>query len=897
MTRPSTPPPLAERVLAAAVPDAQWRESILGDLREEFSALHARHGSMAARKWYWRQALTIGGRAVAARARGTSMRRESWTASVDVPDSAGWTAGLSRDVKYAWRSLLRRPGTTSVIVLTLGLALAANATTFSLVDALVLRPFRFPGVERIAFLATGDPQDRYIDKDSVAPADFLEWRRELQTVEHVSAAEWWDANLSGIEEPEQVAGFKVTPGFFEAIDVPMTLGRTFDPSEEVLGAHRRAILGDRLWRRRFAADASIVGRTVRLDGEPYEVIGIAPPGFSIPLGAEVWAPLAFDAATAAERRRGGLSVIGRIKDGHNLAAARAEVEGVVARQREAYPATNTARPITVTDFTTGFNDPGAGPFLMVWQAAAILLLLIACANVANLLLARGTERAHEFALRLALGAGRARLARQLLIEGALLSVAGFILALPLAAAGLGLARGAVPASLIRFVPGWRYLTLSPEVLLLTGLVAIAATLVFSLAPALYGGRAGVADTLRQGARNMTGAPQRQWMRNTLATAQVALTLALLFASGLVLSAANQAINGTLGFDKRNVLAARLVLPERPYATPESRRQFFDRVTGHLMRIPAVTSVGIISHIPYGGSSASTELWPEGVPLQQSEVRSVDYRRISPEYFEALRIPLLAGRTFNSGDRDSTQAVAIVSRRLAERYWPQGVPLGRRVKLSATGPWITVVGIVDDVMRDWFLQQKSPTVYRPINQDAPRALAFVVRTVGDPMSIATDMRRAVAVADRDQPILELKAMETLVSDKAGGISFVANALGIMAIIAFVLAVTGLYSLMAYVAGRRTQEIGVRLALGARPWQVIRLTTRQAVGITAVGTVAGAALSTGLGKLMESMLAGTVSSSLLQLAGLSALLFAVALLAAYLPARRAASIDPTTALRAD
>jgi putative ABC transport system permease protein len=804
---------------------------------------------------------------------------------------------VSRDVWYAWRSVVRRPGTTAVIVLTLGLALAANATTFSLVDALVLRPFRFPGVDRIAFLATGDPQDRYIDRDSVAPADFLEWRRELRTLDHVSAAEWWDANLSGIEEPEQVAGFKVTTGFFEAIGVRLTLGRTFDASEEVLGADRRAILGDALWRRRFAADRSIVGRTVRLDGEPYEVIGIAPPGFSIPLGAEVWAPLAFDAATAAERRRGALSVVGRIKDGHDLAAVRSEVEGVVARQREAYPVTNTARPITVIDFTTGFNDPGAGPFLLVWQAAAILLLLIACANVANLLLARGTERAHEFAMRLALGAGRRRLALQLFIEGALLSVAGFTLAVPLAYAGLGLARGAVPVSLIRFVPGWRYLALSPEVLLLTGLVAIAATLIFSVVPALYAGRAGVAETLRQGARGTTGGPQRQWMRNTLATAQVALTLALLFASGLVLSAADRAVNGTVGFDKRNVLAARLVLPERPYVTPESRRQFFDRVTEHMKRIPAVTSVGIISHIPYGGSSASTELWPEGVPLQQSDVRSVDYRRISAEYFEALRIPLLAGRAFNADDRDSMPAVAIVSRRLAERYWPQGTPLGRRIKLSATGPWITVVGVVDDVLRDWFLQQKSPTLYRPVSQDAPRALAFVVRTIGDPTSVASDMRRAVTAADPDQPILELKAMETLVADKAGGISFVANALGIMAIIAFVLAVTGLYSLIAYVAGRRTQEIGVRIALGARRWQVIRLTTRQAVGITAAGTAVGAALSAALGKLMESLLAGTVSNSLPQLAGLSAMLFGIALLAAYLPARRAASIDPTTALRAD
>ena len=428
-------------------------------------------------------------------------------------------------------------------------------------------------------------------------------------------------------------------------------------------------------------------------------------------------------------------------------------------------------------------------------------------------------------------------------------------------------------------------------------LAATATLLFALVPAIHAARAGVSEGLRHGRRGLTASRQRHWLRAALATAQVALTLALLFGSVLAIGAAYRATDGVFGFDKHNLLIARLMLPARPYAEPERRRQFINSVLDRMRAIPAVSSVAMISNLPYGGGNTSRDFWPEGAVIQPRDVRQVDYRRMSPDYFSTMRLPLVAGRGFDDGDRLDTLAVAVVSRGVADVYWPGQSAIGRRFKVAADGPWITVVGVVGDVLHDWFQQRRAPTVYRPLSQEAPFPHAFVVRTIGDPTSIAGDLRRAVASADPDQPVMELKSMEDHIADRTSGLTFVARALGVVAAIAFVLAITGLYSLIAFLASRRTQEIGVRMALGAGWWQVIRLATAQAVRITVAGIALGGLLAAALGRVLESVLQGGVSNSPWQLAGLIVLLTVVALAAAYFPARRAADIDPTVALRAD
>jgi putative ABC transport system permease protein len=889
------PPRLAERVLSLTVPDADWRNSILGDLREEFALEVKRRGLSAARKWYWAQVVSIGSRRLAARLGAQHGRTRPWLPPPDPGEGAGW-GGLTRDGAYAWRAILHRPGLSTTIVLTLALALAANSTIFALLDAIVLRPYRFPGVERLVVVASSDAND-LLDSESVANADYRDWRREITTISNLTAMEWWDANLSGLDRPEQIAGFHVTAEFFEAIGVPPALGRGFLAAEQTPGQHRRVVLGHDLWTNRFGANPAIVGQSVRFDGELYDVVGIAPAGFAVPLGAQVWAPLAYSSVEWNNRRGSNLRVFGRLVDGTSVEQANAEVAAIAERLRREYPDTNARRPVTVVDFITGMRDPGAARFLVVWQAAAILLLLIACANVANLLLARGAARAQEFGIRLALGAGRRRVIGQMLIEGAMFAMLAVLIALPLAWVGLTLSRASIPASVIRFVPGWRYISLSMPLFLLTAALGAIATFVFALIPALHAGKASVVDALRQSGRTTTASRRRDWGRNVLATAQVAVSLALLFASGLMLAASDRAVNGTLGFDKRDLLTAQVSLPTRTYADAEKRRQFITGVLDGMREVPAVVSAAMVSNMPGGGNNASREFWPEGVQLQPADVRQVFYRRMSDEYFTAMQIPLLAGRGFNTSDRSTTQPVAIVSRALAERYWPGQNPLGKRFSHASNGPLIAVVGVAGDVRHDWFRDVMTPTVYRPVLQDAPFTVAFVFRIHDDPTALSSEVRRAVAAVDPDQPVTAILSMEQVMVDRAAGITFIAQAVGIVAAIAFVFAVTGLYSLMSFIAARRTQEFGVRLALGASRWDVIRLTTQQALGITAVGAILGTLMSAGIGRVMESMLLGIVANSYTQLAALVVVLMLVALTAAYLPARRAANVDPATALRAD
>jgi putative ABC transport system permease protein len=562
-----------------------------------------------------------------------------------------------------------------------------------------------------------------------------------------------------------------------------------------------------------------------------------------------------------------------------------------------HPDTNGKRPFALVPFTVGMADPGAGAFLSVSQAASILLLLIACANIANLLLARSAERSQEFAMRLALGSGRLRLASQLFLEGLVLAAVATLLAVPLAWAGIGMSRASIPPSIVRFVPGWNYLTLSVPVFLTPAALGLIAMIAFSLVPAVQASRSAVMESLRAGARTVTASRHRQWLRNGLAAAQVALTLALLFGSGLMLSAADSAVNGALGFDKDNLLIGRLVLPERPYEQAEKRRQFVDAVLERVRQVPAVSSAAVVSALPYGGSNTSRGFYPEGVTLAPADVRLVDYRRASPDYLPTMKIPIVAGRGLTGADRADGPPVAVVSRMLAERYWPSADPIGRRFKLGADGEWITVVGVAGDVAHDWFQRLRRATVYRPLVQDPPYPQAFVLRTVGEPTAVASELRRAVAAADPDQPIIELKAMAELMSDRAAGVTFIARSLGVVALIALVLAMMGLYSLMAFNVSRRTQELGVRMALGATRWQVIGLTIGQGARITIAGLIVGGAAALGIGRLMESALFGSVSSSAGQLAVLVLLVALISFAASVVPAHRTSRVDPMAALKSE
>lgn len=888
-----------ERLLTIVVRDTEQRESMLGDLREESARVAQRAGAARAANWHRRQSFGIAVRYGVMRL----LRRKPpvrWISTADLEPQGPWWTGAARDVRYAWRAITQRPALSGAIIFTLALALAANSTTFSLLDALVLRPYRFAGVDRLIVATTGAQDNPFLDRINVTGADFREWREQAKTVTGWALYQWWDANLSGVDIPEQVPGFFVTPGYFSLLSAPPIMGREFLESESERGQHQRAVIGHGLWTRRFAADPNIVGKSIRLDGEPYEVVGVAPPGFNTPDGAEIWAPLALTAEQWANRRNENYGAVARLADGVELEQAQAELTAIIDTQRRDHPDTNHRRFAHIVSFTKGMADPGAGSFISIWQAAALLLLLIACANVANLLMARGAERASEYSIRLALGASRMRLFGQTLIEGLVLSIGAVLLSMPLIVVGLAMSRASIPASVLRFIPGWAFIRLDFELFTATALLGTVAMVTFSVLPAVQATKAQVSDTLRQSGRSLTPGRNRQWARSILATTQMALALALVFASTLAISAAYETVNGRLGFDKDNVLVAQLNLPERNYSDADTRRRFITDVSEAMRVIPAVADVGVVSIIPAAFNNSSRRVFPEGQDVTEQEAQTAQFRTATPEYFAAMKIPLMRGRLFNDNDRVDTPPVAILSTTLANRYWPDQDPIGKRFRLGLNGQrildgqWITVIGISGDIVHNWF-DRRLDMMYLPITQSAPYSVAIAVRTIGDPHALAGDLRRAVAKADADQPIAALDSLDTMVEERAAGFVFIARALGVVGVIALVLSIIGIYSLMAFLTAQRTQEMGVRMALGAGRWQVVRATTSRAIGITVAGTVIGSALAVGAGRVMESLLFGLVTTSFAQLAILVAVLGAVALLAAYVPARRASQIAPMSALR--
>ena len=531
----------AEQLVSVVVRDPEHRDSIKGDLREEHARQVRRLGPARAKRWHLRQSAGIALRYGVSRL----LRRKPpvrWITIAEYDTDARWWTGLSRDIRYAWRSVMQRPSLAGVVVLTLGTALAANSTTFSLLDALVLRPYRFEGVDRLLVVTTRSPDDAFFDRENTAAADYREWTARATSVSQWSLHLWWDASLSGVDIPEDVAGFKVSPGFFSLLGSAPALGREFVDEEAVPGKERRVVLSHALWQRRFAGDPSIVGKMVRFDGEPYEVVGVARPGFAIPDGAEVWAPLALTDEQWSNRRQAFYGALARLADGQTVESARAEMTSIIDTQRRDFPDTNKNRLAQVMTFTAGMADAGAGAFIGIWQAFALLLLLIACANIANLLLARGAERSQEYAVRLALGASRRRVFSQTLLEGLLLSVVAVIVAMPLTAIGLGLSRASIPASVLRFIPGWSFIRVDVPLFLVTAALGTLAMMFFSFIPALQAMRAHVSDALRQSGRTMTPGRQRQRLRSGLAITQVALALALLFGSVLALTAADRTVN-------------------------------------------------------------------------------------------------------------------------------------------------------------------------------------------------------------------------------------------------------------------------------------------------------------------------------------------------------------------
>ncbi|HET7295429.1 MAG TPA: ABC transporter permease [Vicinamibacteria bacterium] len=808
---------------------------------------------------------------------------------------------FANDVRYAWRSLAKTPGASLLMVGTLAIGLAANGIIFNFLDALVLRAFDFPNASRLVRVAETDLNLGGIDRDTVAPANLLDWEAQGRGgLAEMIAMGRWEANLRADAGAERVEAALVSPGFFEALGVRPAAGRAFTPDEAREGQDRRVILSDALWRRTFGGEP-MVGRTVTFNGEPYDVVGIAPPKFQFPEGSEAWVPLVLPAPGEARRDQHSLSVIGRLAEGQSIGEAKAAL-GVIAKRLEAeYPQTNTGRGIEVMPFNIGFGDPVLPQVLAIWQAAAVLVMLIACVNVANLVLARGAERQRELALRMALGAARRHVVRQLFTEGVVMALGATALSIPLMALGARIARENMPAEILRYLPGWNNLGADWRTLAFSAALGLVAAGLFSAIPALRVTRASASDVLHEGGRASTAGRGRQRGRDALVVVQMAAALVLVATAGLAVRSSLALLNGPQGYEPEGLLGLDVGLSERAYPEPQQRLGFVRDVSARFAALPGVTGVTAANVLPARGSNNWRGVEIEGQPLaKDADPPNVDARWVEPSYFAVMRLPLLEGRAIEEGDDADAPRVAVVSRSFAQRFWPGQDALGKRFRTATREgdqPWLTVVGVCGDVIHHWVTRRNYSTMYVPMRQEPRTRLAFALRTTGDPDTLGPAARRALMDVDKDQPADDVLSMRRAIHRGTIGMQYIAGMMASFGVLALVLAVSGVYGLLSYRVSLRTVEIGVRMALGATRRNVLGLTVGQALRLAAVGLGAGVVLAFGMGRALSSALRGAVAWDPALLAAVTAALALASLAAAWVPARRAMRIDPAVALRSE
>jgi len=775
---------------------------------------------------------------------------------------------------------------------------------FGLMDALLLRPFSLPDLDSLVTVWEWHPQQGGAPWTGAGPGtnrlatgDFLDLLSGESPFASVAAFTDHEAIVTGGGEPERLLGYLVSPGYFETLGVRPAIGRAFVPDDGVAGRDAVVVLSHGFWQRRFASDPAVVGRSLVLDGRRTVIVGVLPASVNYPPGRpEFFAPLVFSDGAAAERRSLSILGVGRLAAGTGLAGTQARLDLLAARLAARYPETNTGRRMVLAPLKET-EAAMTTPFLLMFEGAAVFVLLIACANVASLLLGRAVGRQRELALRGALGASRGRIVRQLLTEGLVLSAGGAVVALYLAQVALEFVRASAPADFARWVPGWMEIRLDGRSYLFTLAVAVASTLAFGLVEALRSARVDIAGALKAGGRGTTGTGHLR-LRGALVTAQVALALVLLAGAGLMTRGFVALADLYQGFDTARVVTMRLDLPERLYPDGGRTADFYDRVLQGLASAPGIEAAGIVGQIPADLGPISRRTFEiEGRPAARPEERpTADYQVASAGYLPALGIPLRSGRNLRDSDGDTAPRVVLVSDSLARRHWPGEDPIGRRIRIGdANGAWHTVVGVVSDVKQYWFDREERPTLYVSYRQEPRARMALILRSPLDTAAVVAAARAQVRAVDADLPIDEIRTMATVVSDSAAFIRLAATLMITLGAVALLLAAVGLYSVIADHVARRTHEIGVRMALGARVPDVLGLVVGEAGRLTAVGAALGLFGAWGLGRLMSANLYGIVRSDPASLLGVTLILVVVALAAAWIPARRAASVDPIVALR--
>jgi len=793
-------------------------------------------------------------------------------------------------LKPTLRQVKRNPGFFAVAVAALALGIGANTAIFSAVEDVLLRALPYAQPERLV-MVWEDASFIGFAHNTPAPANYVDWKAQNQVFTDMMAARYVNAALTGDQAPEQVLGRGVTPNFFDVLGVQPAIGRPFTAQEDAAKS-RVVVLRHELWQRRYAGDPGIIGRSILMDGEPVTVVGVMPRGFFFSDQQTMyWVPASFTPEDLTHRQRHYLNVVARLKPGVTLERARRDMDAVAKRLQQQYPESNTNLGAVVIPIKEDFaGDTATG--LWVLQIAAGLVLLIACSNLANLLLARATGRRREIAVRIALGATRGQIARQLVTESLLLSLVGGVAGLLVGRICWGLFENLVPTQ----ISGGGF-ALNGHVLAFTGLISIAAGAIFGLVPALRATDVSLHDSLKEGARSGESRGGLR-LRDALVVGQFAMAFALLVGASLMIKTLWNLRNVDLGFRPDHLLTMIIPLPGKKYNSDEKLRGFYRDVLDRTRTLPGVKSVAFGSDAPFTSIGDTNGYLIEGAPpLRPGEENDALYREVTAGYLETIGVNLLEGRALEDRDSPESMPVVVVNEFLAKRHWPGQSAVGKHLKFSGSEKqWRTVAGVVKDVRDRGLLLDMKPAIYVPVTQvQRPGADYLVVRTAQDPGSMVNALRNAVWTVDKDRAVALIRTMDQLMEQDVADRTRPMMLLGLFAGLALVLACIGVYGVLAYAVAQRTREIGVRMALGASPGNVTRMILGRGLKLSAVGLTAGAALAAGLSLLLRTLLYGVSPAAPLVYAGTASALIVVALAACVIPAQRAARVDPAVALR--
>lgn len=807
--------------------------------------------------------------------------------------------GLLQDLRYGVRMLLKSPGFTLVAVLALALGIGANSAIFSVVNAVLLRSLPYKDPDQLVIAWETNPQllDDYLKThNEAAVANFYDWQSQNHVFENLAAFRWRNFNLTGGDNPEQVIGNSVTPNMFATLGIKPALGRDFLTEESQTGKENVVILSYGLWQRRFGSDPHIIEQKVSIDSQPYTVVGVMPQGFEFPRAAsEMWTPFAPADNQLTNRTSHFLYTRARLKPGITIEQAQAEMNTIASRLQQQYPDSNNQRGIRIASLHQE-SVAQIRPALLILLAAVGFVLLIACANVANLMLSRAASRQKEIAIRTALGAGRLRIIRQLLTESVLLSVLGGVCGLLLALWGIDLLIASMPRDFALGIPGWNKIGLDYRVLGFTLAVSLVTGILFGLFPAWQASKSDLNEALKEGGRTSAGSSRKRY-RNALIVSEVTLALVLLVGAGLMMRSILRLLDVNPGFDAQNLVTLQLSLPQSRYSQNEQTVNFYKELSQRIQNLPGVESTAAIDMMPMSGSGGTINFMVEGRPAPPTgQYPEANGRTSSPGYFQTMRIPILKGRDFSEHDTAATPLVTIINETMARKYWPGEDPIGKRVLDPQNRvPPAEIIGVVGDIKHFGLDDKSEEYLYTSSQQTPDTSMFLIVRTATDPASMTATIRKEVQSLDKELPVYNIKPMNQRIIETTASRRLVMFLLSIFAVVALVLASVGIYGVMAYSVTQRTHEIGIRMALGAKRGDILKLVVKQGMWLVLLGIGLGLLVSFAVTRFMAGLLFGVGANDPATLTGVALLLALIALLACLIPARRAMKVDPMVALR--